>query len=99
MEELKNKHKTWIRQVLVENLIENQKLIICQQPKGHIVTRSIEIKEMSLEVAFMLTVCYFVKIAVETTEQHVECESGDGNKEKIFDIVVKVKVKPIYRLN
>lgn len=94
MEKIRNKHKSWIKDFLVVNLIEKQKLFKCNNPKEHILVQSIEIKELSLEVAFMLTNCYFVKITVKVTKEHIECKNDDSNNEKIFDIVVKVKIEP-----
>lgn len=93
MEELRNKHKTWIKEFLVLNLIENQKLMTCENPKEHIVIQSIEIKELSLDIAFMLTNCYFVKISANTAKEHVKCGNNDINDGNVFDIVVKVKLK------
>lgn len=92
MEQLRIKHRTWINEFLVLNLIENQKLIACNNPTEHIVIKSIEIRELSLDVAFMLTICYFVQISIKVAKEHVECENvrNDSNGEKVFDIVVKV---------
>ena len=92
MEQLRIKHRTWIKEFLVSNLIENQKLIACNNPTEHIVIKSIEIRELSLDVAFMLTICYFVKISITVAKEHVECKNckNDSNDEKVFDIVVKV---------
>ncbi|XP_031626583.1 uncharacterized protein LOC116342918 [Contarinia nasturtii] len=89
MAELRKKHKTWIKEFLTPNLVENQKLITCKNPKEHIEIEAIEIKEMSLEVAFMLTVCYFVKISIKIRTEHEQCEGEDGYDETLFDIVVK----------
>lgn len=83
------KHKAWIKSHLTRKLIENQKLIACQKPNEHIEVRSIEAKEMSLEVAFMLTACYFVKISIKIVSEHKECRSEDSATERDFNLVVK----------
>ncbi|XP_055311024.1 uncharacterized protein LOC129573705 [Sitodiplosis mosellana] len=89
MEQLRTKHRTWIKEFLVLNLIGNQKLIACKKLSEHIVIQSVEIRELSLDVAFMVTICYFVKISVKVAKSHVECDNDDSDDEKIFDIVVK----------
>lgn len=85
------KHKKWIEGYLMSNLIENQKLIHCNKPNEHIEVKSIEIKLMSLDVAFMLTNCYFVKITIQIRSEHVECIE-EFNNEQEFHLVVKVQI-------
>lgn len=85
------KHKAWINEYLLPNLIEQQKLITCRNPDEHIKIKSIEIKPMSMENTFMLTFCYFVKISIEIKREHThwgDCNDLTGGKE--FDLVIKV---------
>lgn len=88
--ELRERHKKWIIDTLTPNLIENHKLFNCNNTNNHIKIKSIEIKELSLAVAFMLTNCYFVKISLLTKAEHSQCDDKNDDDEKIFDIVVKV---------
>lgn len=89
-EEIRERHNKWIIDSLAPNLIENQKLFSCKNTNEHIKIKSIEIKEMSLAVAFMLTNCYFVKISLLTKAEHSQCADKNEDGEKTFDIVVKV---------
>lgn len=90
-EELRKKHKKWIKGFLTPILIKNPKFIACKNENVEI--KSIEIKEMSLEVAFMLTICYFVKITLKIKADHSENRIQD--EEKTFNVVVKVISKTI----
>lgn len=79
-------HKNWIRNDLVPGLIKNQKLFALKNPFEHVDLKSLEIEQMSHEVAFMLTYCYYIKIILEL-------RTGDKNadaKEIDFHLVVKV---------
>lgn len=87
-EELRKRHKKWIKEFLIPNLIKNQKLI--KHKHENIDIKSIEIKAMSLDIAFMLTNCYFVNIAIRIKPDQNENQIKD--EEKTFDIVVKVKL-------
>lgn len=89
------KHKTWIEGYLMSDLIQNQKLIHCDKPNEHIEVKSIEIRLMSLDVAFMLTTCYFVKIAIEIKSKHIQCMK-EFNNEQEFHLVVKVQIFIIF---
>lgn len=83
------RHKTWVKDFLVPHLIENQKLIPFKKENEHVCVKSIDMKLMSLEVAFMLTVCYFVKITVQKKLKHETCDQ-DFTDEKEFSLVIKV---------
>lgn len=91
-EELRERHKKWIKEFLIPNLIKNQKLI--KHKHENIDVKSIDIKAMSLEVAFMLTNCYFVNISIkiksDQNENHIK------NEERTHDIVVKVKKQKLF---
>lgn len=86
------KHKVWIKDNLTPNLIENQKLVACKRPNQHVELRSIEIKAISLDVAFMLTSCYFVQISIKIKPEHIECKEGRFVEENNYHLVVKVTV-------
>lgn len=90
-DELRERHKKWIIDTLTPNLIENNKLLSCNYANKHIQIKSIEINELSLAVAFMLTNCYFVKISLLTRAEHSQCDDDNADNEKTFDIVVKVR--------
>lgn len=83
------KNKKWIEEFLTPNLIANHKLVTPKNSNELIEVESIEIKEMSLEVAFMLTTCYFVKITLQIKDSNAHSQSID---EKEFKLVVKVKI-------
>lgn len=87
MQEMHEKNKKWIREFLAPNLITKEKLVVRKNPNESIELKSIEIKEMSLEVAYMLTKCYFVNITVQI--KNVGARSK--NDEREFKLVVKVQ--------
>lgn len=87
MEEMHEKNRKWIREFLAPNLITEEKLVVRKNPSESIELKSIEIKEMSLEVAYMLTKCYFVKITVQIKNDSARSK----NDESEFKLVVKVQ--------
>lgn len=89
-QELNKAHKTWITNELTSHLIKNLNVSSCENPIDHIQVKSVEIKPMSLEVAFMLTNCYFVKIVLNTNNSHKCCKNEQSERENVFDLVVKV---------
>lgn len=99
-------HIEWIKNYLIPNLINNQKLLPNKSPLNKQIheLKMYDIKLMSHQVAFMLTFCYYVKIVLKVRQQNGEAaaiayvngnhelnEANDEKKDEItFDIVVKV---------
>lgn len=89
------KHKTWINDYLLQNLIDQQKLVMCKNQ--HIKIKSLDIKPMSMDNTFMMTFCYFVKISIEIQREHTQCaDFSNFSDEKDFDLVIKVNLTLFY---
>lgn len=80
-------HRTWIRDELISNLIKTHKLIKLKNPTEFIKSKTIEIKQMSHEEAFMLTCCYKVKIILQ-----IHNNESEPLDEHIVHLVVKVRI-------
>lgn len=97
-DEVHGKNKKWIKEYLTPNLITNQKLVICKNANKFIDVKSIEIQEMSSELSFMISNCYFVRIVLQIEEEEGDQIEEKGDKiedktsidEREFNLVVKV---------
>lgn len=90
------KHQKWIEGFLVPHLIENNKIINCQNPIEHIALEFVVVSEMQKETAFMMSHCYLVKVSVAISDAHNQCkDSGknDNKNNRLFHFFVKVICK------
>lgn len=90
--EVSEKNRTWIKEYLTPHLINNQKLLVLNDPQKCIELKSIEINEISLEEAFMFSSCYFVKLTIQINDKGLQPKNGESIEEKEFKLVVKVNV-------
>lgn len=84
-----NKDEFWIKNDLVATLINDQKLIKCNEPSEYIRLKECCITKLSASEAFMLTNCYKVKITLTNLLNLDGCDS-------VFRIVVKVCMHNIF---
>lgn len=82
-------HRKWIREFLVPNLIENNKLVVGKISKENFKLESIEIKNVSIETTFMLSICYFVNILI-CISKDCSCENNNCENSNEVNLVVKV---------
>lgn len=85
-------HKSWIENFLIPELIKTNKFAVTKNLSKFVKLKSFEIEQMSHEVAFMLTYCYFVKIVLEF-EEHGPAEEQIQTEGNTFHLVVKVRSK------
>lgn len=89
-DEVHGKNKKWIKEYLTPLLITDQKLVICENSNKFIDVKSIEIQEMSSELSFMISNCYFVRIILQIEEKGDQIEDKTSIDEREFNLVVKV---------
>lgn len=85
-DEVHGKNKKWIREYLIPNLITKKS----KNSNKFIDVKSIEIQEMSSELSFMISNCYFVQIILPVKEKGDQIEDKTSIDEREFNLVVKV---------
>lgn len=90
-----DENRAWIRDMLIPKLIEDKKLVSCENPGKCIEIQSVEIEEMPV-LLFMHSKLYMVKILIEIKNESSEYKNGDDVNASEFNLVVKVR---LYRIN
>lgn len=85
-----NNDEFWIENDLVPTLINDQKLIKCNETSECIRLKECCITKLSASETFMLTNCYKVKIILTNLLNLNGCDS-------VFHIVVKVRITLIFK--
>lgn len=81
---MSEEHEKWIQEYLVPLLIENGKIKCKNEKENCSVLKKFEIRKLSLKEAFMLNICYKVKVILSSSLDN------DVSNDEEFGLVVKV---------